>query len=326
MAPTIPSHPAARRARMTAGGRRARALAALAAAVAIAAGAQTASPTAHRLLVPRGGPALDLRAADGTLPAPRLTPLQAAMTQAFPEIGANADGSDVWPCYGRATPNPNCPTVGNPQRQLPLGAIVTGKPSYSFALRNDDIFGFGNGNGIGCDAFINGSTGLAPAQYRPCGQITTFFEDNTGDTEADLLQRVRVTQGDRVIYDSGIVDFGPAGPIPYPVDVELYYDVNFGHWPGAETGPNNGNCTPDINYPLAAPAFPGVIYQVAAGSTCSRPVAGKAHVHTRTVLATPRYHRVTGARCTDRGVASPCYLVSWVGKHEIVQDWDVFLR
>jgi len=262
----------------------------------------------------------------GVLPPARLVPLQAVMTQAYPTIGANTDGSDLWPCYGRSTPNLDCPTVGNPMVSLPRGALVTGKPAYSWALENGNIFGFGLGNGIGCDAYVNGTTGLAPAQYKPCAQLTTFFEDGTGDADDDLLQRVIVTQDDNVIFDSGIVDFGPAGPIKYPVDVELYYDVNFGFWPGADNGPNNGNCTPDIAYPLAAAAFPGVIYQVAGGSTCQRPVPGKARVHTETTLATPSYHQVTGPRCTARNVASPCYVVTWARKHHIVQDWEIFLR
>ncbi len=284
-----------------------------------------AQVNAHRHVIPTSGNNAAARPPD-VLPPLKMVPLQAVMTQAYPTIGANADGSDVWPCYGHATPNGDCPSVGNPVVPLPQGTLVTGKPAYSWALENDDIFGFGLGNGIGCDAYINGTTGLAPAQYKPCAQITTFFEDDTSDADDDLLQRVVVRQGTNVVFDSGIVDFGPAGPINYPVDVELYYDVNFGFWPGADYGPNNGNCTPDIAYPLAAPAFPGVIYQVAGGSTCVRPVPGKAHVQAEAVLATPRYHQVTGRRCTAHNVASPCYVVTWTRKHHMVQDWDVFLR
>lgn len=284
-----------------------------------------AQATVHRHLISMAGNKPTARAQD-LLPPAKMVALQAVMTQAYPTIGANADGSDLWPCYGHATPNADCPTVGNPVVSLPRGTLVTGKPAYSWALENNDIFGFGLGNGIGCDAYINGTTGLAPVLYKPCAQITTFFEDDTNDADDDLLQRVVVTQGPNVIFDSGIVDFGPAGPINYPVDVELYYDVNFGFWPGAENGPNNGNCTPDIAYPLAAPAFPGVIYQVAGGSTCLRPAPGKAHVRTETTLATPSYRQVTGHRCTSHNVVSPCYEVTWAKRHHVVQDWDVFLR
>ena len=284
-----------------------------------------AQTTVHRHLISMGSSNAATRV-QPVLPPTRLVPLQAAMTQAYPIIGANSDGSDLWPCYGHTTPNGDCPTVGNPVVALPRGTLVTGKPAHSWALENGNIFGFGLGNGIGCDAYVNGTTGLEPVLYKPCAQITTFFEDDTNDADDDLLQRVVVTQGPNVIYDSGIVDFGPAGPINYPVDVELYYDVNFGFWPGAESGPNNGNCTPDIAYPLAAPTFPGVIYQVAGGSTCRRPVVGRAHVRTETTLATPSYFQVTGHHCTGHNVASPCYEVTWARKHHIVQDWDVFLR
>ncbi|MBS0446310.1 MAG: hypothetical protein JSR59_10215 [Proteobacteria bacterium] len=287
-----------------------------------------AQATAHRHIVPSSGGVTSANAApQDVLPAPRLIPLQAVMSQAYPTIGGNADGSDVWPCYGRSTPNADCPTIGNPVLPLPHGTLVNGLPAYSWALKNDDIFGYGGmGNGIGCDAYINGTTGLPYSQYKPCGQITTFFEDDTNDPDDDLLQRVLVTQGSNVIYDSGVVDFGPAGPITYPVNVELYYDANFGYWPGADNGPNNGNCVPDIGYPLPAPAFPGYIYQIATGSTCHRPIPGKAHIHTETTLGTPSYHQVSGQRCTARNVPSPCYVVSWTQKHQMVQDWDVFMR
>ncbi len=307
------------------------ALAACAAALVTQGAAAQALTNAHRVLAPRAAAANPAAAraahARDDVPAPEhMVPLLSVMVQAFPTIGANADGSDLWPCYGHTNPNTDCPTIGNPQVQMPLGSLVVGKPAFSWALQNDDIFGFGLGNGIGCDAFVNGTTGLPYTQYKPCAQISTFFEDDTNDTDDDLLQRIVVTQGTKVIYDTGTVDFGPAGPINYPVDVQLYYDVNFGYWPGAEHGPNNGNCTPDIAYPLAAPAFPNVIYQVAGGSTCVRPQPGRAHVWTETVLATPSYHQVTGTRCTSHGVASPCYVTSWDRKHHITQQWDVFLR
>jgi hypothetical protein len=254
-----------------------------------------------------------------------MVPLQAAMSQAYPVIGANADGSDVWPCYGRNAGDHDCPTIGDPPVRLPEGAFVTGVPAFSWALKNDDILGFGLGNGTGCDAFINGTTGLAASQYRPCGQLATFFEDDTNDANDDLLQRIVVTQGLEVIYDSGIVDYGPAGPtVKYPVDVELAYDANFGYWPGAKRGPNNGNCVTDIGYPLQAAQFPGFPYEVAAGSTCGRPAPGKARVHTETVLATPAYHEVGGARCTKHNVQSPCFTVTWQRKYQIEQDWDLF--
>jgi hypothetical protein len=298
-----------------------------AAAAALVSQHAMAQATAHRQVISMGGGGnANARPQDDVSAPARLFPIQASMTQAYPTISANADGSDLWPCYGHTTPNGDCPTVGNPVLPLPKGAMVAGVPAHSWALENGDIFGSGIGNGIGCDAFVNGTTGLAAAQYKPCGQIATFVEDDTNDPTDEHLQRVIVTQGSNVIFDSGIVDFGPLGPgATYPVVFELYYDTNFGYWPGAESGPNNGNCTPDIAYPLMAPANPG-FYQVAGGSTCQRPVPGKAHVHAETVLATPSYHQVSGQRCTAHNVASPCYTVTWDGKHKMVQDWDVFLR
>jgi hypothetical protein len=299
-------------------------LAGLSAAALLCAPTAAAQVNAHRHLFSMNG-ATSVVPFDA-LPPTRMIPLQAAMTQAWPQIGVNADGSDLWPCYGRNTPNGDCAAAGNPPLPLPEGSFVTGVPAYSWALKNNDIFGFGLGNGIGCDAFVNGTTGISAAEYKPCGQITTFFEDDTNDANDDLLQRIVVTQGLEVIYDSGIVDFGPAGPsVKYPVDVELAYDANFGFWPGAKNGPDNGNCSEDIGYPLAAPAFPG-FYQVAAGSICHRPVPGKARIHTQTVLATPSYTQVTGHRCTAHNVASPCFTTTWEHKFEIVQDWDIFFR
>ena len=204
-----------------------------------------------------------------------------------------------------------------------------GRPAFTWALQNNNIIGFGLGNGIGCDALTNGTVGQ-PSEgvlYRPCGQIFTSFEDDTGDSTDDLLQRVVVRQGDKIIYDSGIVDFGPAGPIKYPVDVILFGDANFGYWPGAQVGPNNGNCSGNIGYPLTAPTFPtGTTYTVASNSTCQQPVAGPATFTTYTELATPEYKQLMGRACTSKGVASPCFTTKWTRRYLIHQDWNIFLE
>ncbi len=253
----------------------------------------------------------------------RLIGLQATMTQAYPAIGTNADGTDLWPCFGRSSPNPDCPTVGDPQVQLPRGGMVLGKPAHVWRLQ-----AAGSINGIGCDALTNGTTGPSGAVYKPCAQIATWYEDDTFDSTDDLLQRVVVTQGgDRIVYDSGVVDFGPAGPtVSYPVDVILYSDANFGYWPGTATGPNNGNCSGDFGYPLVSPANPGTTYVIAARTSCQQPEPGPARVSTYTELATPAYRQVTGAACTSQGVASPCYAVTFTRTHEIHQDFDVFFE
>ena len=49
--------------------------------------------------------AADARQSPDAAPA-RLLPLQANLTQAFPVVAANADGSDLWPCLGRTAGNP----------------------------------------------------------------------------------------------------------------------------------------------------------------------------------------------------------------------------
>lgn len=287
----------------------------------------------HRIVLPSTGASADpLVQPSGAAPPPALIGLQAHFTQAYPTIGANADGSDVWPCLGRVNgSDTDCAMTGNPLVPLPRGGIVMGRPAFTWALQNNNIIGFGLGNGIGCDAFTDGTVGqpFEPGVlYQPCGQIFTSYEDDTGDSTDDLLQRVVVKQGDNIIYDSGIQDFGPAGPIKYPVDVILNTDANFGYWPGAQDGPNNGNCSGNIAYPLTAPTFPTTVavYVVASNSTCQRPVAGPATFTTYTELATPEYKQNTGEACTSKGVASPCFTVKWTRRYLIHQDWNIFLE
>jgi hypothetical protein len=263
-------------------------------------------------------------------PAPNIYGLQATLTQINPKEGPNADGTDLWPCfgYGSAFSNPDCPTVGNPSIPFPVGGIVVGTPQYVWKLANNTGYGYGNGdgNGNGCDALINGTTGPHPAQYRPCGQIATWYEDDTNDSTDDLLQHIVVRQGDRIIYDSGTVDYGPAGPsVTYPVSVILNTDANLGYWPGAAVGPDNGNCSANVGYPLTSPTFPaGTVFVVASGQACQRPTHGKATFTTETMLATPRYIQATGAGC--KGGASPCYRVEWFKNYETHQDFDIFLE
>jgi len=283
-------------------------------------------PHFNKIVVPLQKPdSKTVRAQPGAVP--NLYSLQASFIQDFPIIGANADGTDLWPCVdlyqGIAGSNPDCPTLGDPSVPLPLGAIVNGFPARSWPLENAQ----GAGNGFGCDALVNGTTGPFGSQYNPCGQVSTAYEDDTNDSTDDLLQRVVVTQGTTIIYDSGLVDYGPAGPsVSYPVSVFLAYDTNFGFWPGASIGPNNGNCSANFNYPLTSPVNPGDMYVVEGGKTCQEPVSGLATFTTFTALATPAYTKVTGVRCTSQGVASPCYTVNWTKNYEIKQDWNIFLN
>ena len=300
----------------------------LAVATSISSPVAFSNETHHRLMSPSTAPDSTPAARHpGSSPPLQLVGLQAHFTQAYPTVAPNADGSDLWPCLGRGN-NPDCAMTGNPPLALPRGGIVMGRPAFTWALQNNNIIGFGLGNGTGCDALINGTVGQ-PSEgvlYKPCGQIFTSYEDDTGDSTDDLLQRVVVTQGDKIIFDSGIVDFGPAGPIKYPVDVILWSDANFGYWPGAQDGPNNGNCSANISYPLTAPAFPPTGYVVASNSTCQQPVAGPATFTTYTELATPEYKQLTGRACTSKGSVSPCFTVKWTRRYLIHQDWNIFLQ
>jgi hypothetical protein len=269
-------------------------------------------------------------AAVGTASAPpnRLYALQAAFTQTYPTIGANSDGTDIWPCTGGSSatgPDPDCPTIGSPTILFPSIATAVGNPAFVWQLKNTP----GAGNGQGCDALING-TGHLGVPYLPCGQVETWYEDDSNDATDDLVYTMTVTQGNRTLASTGTVDFGPntSGPTTPPSDVIIYNPINLGFGPGdgPATGPNNGNCTPDFNYPLTAPANPGEVYLVAAGKTCVEPLPGPATITVTTALASPVYTKVTGAACTAQGVSSPCYTVEWIRKHEICQRWDIWLE
>jgi hypothetical protein len=267
-----------------------------------------------------------IRSEGGAAPVANLYPLQAAFTQTYPTIGANSDGTDVWPCTGGSPgANPDCPTIGSPTILFPSIATAIGNPAFVWQLKNTA----GSGNGQGCDALING-TGHLGVPYLPCGQVETWYEDDSNDTTDDLLYSMVALQGSKVIYATGTVDLGPntaAGQTP-PSDVIVYNPINFGFGPGdgPGTGPNNGNCTPDYNYPLTSPTNPGESYLVAAGKTCVEPVAGPVTIIVTTALGTPVYTQATGTACTSHGVASPCYTVEWNRKYEICQTWDIWLE
>jgi hypothetical protein len=284
-------------------------------------------PRMHRKVV-RKDSAETAAARTGSAPPDRLYPLQAAFTQTYPTIGANSDGTDIWPCTGGSSitgPDPDCPTIGSPTILFPAIATAVGNPAFVWQLKNIP----GSGNGQGCDALSNG-TGHLGVPYLPCGQVETWYEDDSNDAIDDLLYTMTVTQGTRTLATTGTVDFGPntSGPTTPPSDIIIYNPINFGFGPGdgPATGPNNGNCTPDFNYPLTTPASPGEVYLVAAGKTCVEPLPGPATITVTTALASPVYTKVTGTDCTAHGVASPCYTVDWIRKYEICQTWDIWLE
>ena len=84
----------------------------------------------HRLfmVVPRAA-AQGVVVAPERAPRPTIYPLQATFTQINATEYPNADGTDLWPCFGfgsAAAPNVDCPTVGDPSVPLPVGGVVLG--------------------------------------------------------------------------------------------------------------------------------------------------------------------------------------------------------
>jgi hypothetical protein len=280
----------------------------------------------HIKVMPRRNADRNAIAQPQTTLTPNLYSLQFSFTQAYPTIGPNSDGSDLWPCFGTdsKTANPDCPNIGDPSVQFPAGAVALGAPAYVWSLNNSSVYG----NGYGCDADTNGTTS---SSYLPCGQIVNWYEDDTGDTTDELLYTVVVTQGTNTIADSGTVDFGPntTGGTTPPSDVVLYGDQNFGTWAGTTTGPNNANCTADVNYPLTSPANPGATYIVQAGKTCVDPVAsssgGAATISATIEIGTPKYVKST-SKTVCGSVPTPCYTSTWTKKYSITQKWTIWLE
>jgi hypothetical protein len=279
--------------------------------------AQDNHPRFQIKLVPRANP-------DGAITQPDVAPpanlygLQAAFTQGYPTIGANSDHTDIWPCFGSASGNPDCPTIGSPSITFPAGGAALGAPAYVWQLSNP------GSNGYGCNSDTNGTSNTS---YLPCGQTETWYEDITGDSTDDLTYSIVVTQGTNILVDSGIVDFGTnvfGGATP-PADVVVYGDQNFGTWPGAGAGPNNANCTADFNYPLTSDPPTVFPYIIQANKTCKDPVAGAATLTAITEVATPHYTKVlTVAGC--KPVAPPCWTVKYTKKYALTQKWTIFFE
>jgi hypothetical protein len=256
---------------------------------------------------------------EATSPTKDLYGIQAAFTNGYPTIGANSDGSDIWPCFGdSSSANPDCPTIGSPTITFPTGAAALGTPAYVWQLDNP------GSNGYGCDSDTNGTS---PTAYLPCGQTETWYEDDTNDSTDELIYSVVVKQGTTVIAASGTVDFGPNsfGGLTPPADVVVYGDQNFGTWPGAGSGANTGNCDADFNYPLTAAANPGATYVVQANDTCGNPVAGAATLEAITEVGTPKYTKETKASVCG-SVPVPCYTVKWTKKYSVTQKWTIFFE
>jgi hypothetical protein len=233
------------------------------------------------------------------------------LDQAFTAFALDSNSADAWPCFGNtASPSADCSTILN-------GGVVVGVPSYVWSFAN-------------CDAFTNGTSNTA---YVPCGQTETWYEDdsNTGAT-FDLTYLITATQVQsgvtQYLVDSGTVDFGPnpfGGATP-PADVIIYGDQNLGDWPGATVGPNNANCTANINYPTAAdPA--GVLFIIQANKTCVAPLPGLVSFTAVTTVAKPIYTKhTTVAACGN--TPPPCWTVTYsaAGKKSVTQKWNIWLQ
>jgi hypothetical protein len=283
---------------------------------ALAQGGTQSTPRFRIKALPKTQPQVPPDITDG--PPADLFPLTAAFTAtSYPTV--NSDGSDLWPCKGDTSlPKMDCPAIGDPSVTFPTGGLAVGVPAYVWSLS-------------ACDGTMNGSSVGGSPTYIPCGQTETFYEDDTGDSTDDVLYRVEVTQGTgtntKIIADSGTQDFGPdpfahASP---PADFEGFTgDMNFGTL-GVPTGPNNGNCDADFNYPATSDTSAVFPFTIAANKTCVDPVAGLATVTATTEFATPRYtKKMTVAACAPS--APPCYRVTYTKKYSITQKWDIWFQ
>ena len=223
----------------------------------------------------------------------------------------NTDGYEIWPCFGGGTvaPNADCLTVGDPTQPLAPSGAVVGVPFYGWPLKFTDGSNF-------CDQTTTADL--------PCGQVETWYEDDSLDGTDDLLYLLTALQGTSYVSDSGTYDFGPnfTGGGPGSV-VVISGDQGFGTM--GQTGPNNGNCAADYNYPLLAPSYPGV-YEVQANKTCVAPATGAVKFTALTELGTPKYTKSTSATVCAPAGGPPCYTVKWTIKHKATQTWSIWLE
>ncbi|HSZ61500.1 MAG TPA: hypothetical protein VK828_06865 [Terriglobales bacterium] len=270
---------------------------------------------------PRAAVAQHSQALPATYPAPGLY----GVTQAFagspynpnqPGNGwtNNTDGVELWPCFGDGGGNGNCPSIGNPA--IGFGGIAIGDPFFTWSLAACDGTTNGTQNPYTWDQGATWNPYAINGFYVPCGQITTFYQDYANDNTDEILWRAQVTQGLNVIADTGTQDWGP-NPYGGGELIVFYQDFNFGAL--GDTGPNNGNCVPNYNYPDTIP--PALSYPVitAGGHTCVDPVAGPATLSVVTSLATPTW------TCKDERSVVTCK-VKYVTVHSLKQEWKIYLQ
>lgn len=253
-------------------------------------------------------------------PAPGLYPISQEFVRTpydptLPNNGwvNNIDGSELWPCF----PGPDCPTIGDPPLTFSHGLVI-GLPKFTYSLAACN--GTTNGTQVPY-TWDQGETWNANAingYYVPCGQINVHYEDWTNDNTDHALTSIVVRQGLKVIADSGIQDWGPNpyGGTGSCCAIMVYQDFNFGAL--GQTGPNNGNCVPNYNYPTTAvpTSYPFV---VADNRTCVDPVAGLATIAVTDALATPTWI------CKTTSSVTTCK-VKYVTKYALEQTWNIYLQ
>lgn len=269
--------------------------------------AQSKIPFQIKVMPPRPPEAYPEISIEGATPA-NLYGLSQTFTA--PSPSNNSDGSPIWPCFGSNSTNMDCPTIGNPMITFPSGGVAVGVPFYSWSLAN-----------------CNQTSTSSPA----CGQTETWYEDDTpATTTDDLTYSIVVTQIQssvvKYIADSGTVDFGTnsfGGQTP-PAVIIVSGDSGFGTM-GVATGPNNGNCVADINYPLATDPPPVGVFVIAANKTCVAPISGVVTLTATTEIATPKYTmQTTKAKCLT--TPAPCWTVTYTKKYSISQKWNIYLN
>jgi len=250
-------------------------------------------------------------------PAPGLY----AVTQAFvgspyPNWTNNTNGVELWPCFGSGGGNGDCPSIGNPA--IGFDGIAIGDPSFTWSLAACDGTTNGTQNPYSWDQGATWNAYAINGFYVPCGQINIFYQDYTNDTSDDILWRAQVTQGLNVIADTGTQDWGPNGFAAINGQLIVFYqDFNFGTL--GDSGPNNGNCVPNYNYPDTIP--PALSYPVitAGGHTCGDPAAGPATMTVETSVATPTW------TCKDKEGVVTCK-VKYTTVYSLKQEWKIYLQ
>jgi hypothetical protein len=122
------------------------------------------------------------------------------------------NGNDVWPCF------PNMNSNGMDCSSIPTGGVVIGEPAYTWSLR-------------ACDGHT--------ATSANCGQVFSFFEDDTGDNTNYIVTSVVAKQGADYILNTGPVNLG-LDPFSPGTVLVIYLDTAFGTL--GQTGPGNGFC------------------------------------------------------------------------------------